>query len=593
MSARATLAAGMLLAGCTFDDWVFRARDAAVDARPEAATDASIDVPTDSADDVADAAIDAVEAGCEAGFVEVSGACTIAPPRLVAPGSGSVVTSRRPTLRWLLARGTDGATVEVCGDRACERVEATIESTSSSARPTADLAPGTHWWRATGRIGGRAGTVRSATWQLVVGARSAPVESVVGRAPDLDGDGLVDVIAGRPDALRAPSEVRVFRGSRAGLAWPGEAIASPEGSLEDQFGDALAVGDFDGDGFVDLLVGARQSNGGNGAAWIARGGAGPRETRRVASPPGADGFGHLVAGAGDVDGDGYADALVANLGSNSESAAVYAFRGGAGGLTLAATLRDPLYAVYALSIAGVGDLNADGFADVAIGAPRGAGGGRVDVFYGRALGFPATPSATLSSPATDASFGVAVAAAGDVNGDGYADMIVGASESAGGGGAWVFLGSAAGVTASSRVALAPGAESHQAGVSVAGVGDLDGDGYADVAVGAPSGASQHGRVYVYRGAAASPLSAGPVVLSQSPPDLPSASATVRFGRALSMAGDVDGDGYADLAVGVPSPSNPPQQRVEVFRGSATGLSVPAAWVIASPSRGDFGDALAQ
>ncbi len=670
--ARAALAAWLLLAGCTFDGWEYRARDARVDATdatsdtfdassdtpdvtsdtfdatsdavdvtsdtpdvtsdlldvtsdpPDVSTDTPDvtsdlldvtsdppDVSTDTPDvtsdlfdvtsdpldvtsDLLDVTSDPLDAGCGAGYVETPGGCSVAPPRLIAPGSGSVVTSRRPTLRWLPAGGTDGVTVEVCADRACARVEATLESTTATARVAADLAPGVHWWRATGRIGARVGTARSPVWELVVGTRSAPIESVVGRVLDLDGDGLADVAAGRPDVSGAPSEVHVLHGGRAGVSWPGETIASPGSAREDQFGDSLAVGDVDGDGFTDLLAGARAAGDGVGEAWLIRGGVGPRVIDRVAPPDAAaEGFGHLVAGAGDVDRDGYCDALVATLGTASGRTAVHVLRGGPSGLTHAAALRDPSYSAFAVAVAGVGDLNADGFADVAIGAPYATGGGRVDVFLGGPSGLPAAPSVALPSPEAGAYFGAAIAAAGDVNGDGYADMVVGASEAAGGGRAWVYFGGAAGVTSPSRVTLLPGADSRQAGFAVAGVGDVDGDGYADVAVGAPSAASQHGRVYVYRGASEAPLTAAPLALSQSPPDLPGPGANVRFGWALGMAGDVDGDGFADLAVGVPSPSNPPQQRVEVFRGSATGLTAPAAWVVASPSRGDFGNALAQ
>jgi hypothetical protein len=75
------------------------------------------------------------------------------PPRLVAPLSTATATSRRPTLRWILAANTDGAHVQICRDRACVSEVTTFDAGGSSGRPASDLPIGTVFWRAYGQQG--------------------------------------------------------------------------------------------------------------------------------------------------------------------------------------------------------------------------------------------------------------------------------------------------------------------------------------------------------------------------------------------------------------------------------------------------------
>ena len=135
--------------------------------------------------------------------------------------------------------------------------------------------------------------------------------------------------------------------------------------------------------------------------------------------------------------------------------------------------------------------------------------GRAYVYLGSAAGLAATAAWTAESDQAGARFGISVATAGDVNGDGYADVIVGADGYDNGqtdeGRAYVYLGSAAGLAATAAWT----AESDQAGAnfgySVATAGDVNGDGYADVIVGADdydNGQTDEGRAYVYLGSAA-------------------------------------------------------------------------------------------
>ena len=155
------------------------------------------------------------------------------------------------------------------------------------------------------------------------------------------------------------------------------------------------------------------------------------------APTGAavgDFLGWSVAAAGDVNGDGYADVIVgawANDTGGTNAGAVYVYFGGP---TADAVADVTLFAeapgdVFGITVAGAGDVNGDGYDDVIVGATQndaaGVNAGRAYVYFG-GLGMDAVADLTLTGEAAGDNFGISVAAAGDVNGDGYDDVIVGA-----------------------------------------------------------------------------------------------------------------------------------------------------------------------
>ncbi len=214
---------------------------------------------------------------------------------------------------------------------------------------------------------------------------------------------------------------------------------------------------------------------------------------------------------------------------------------------------DQAGAVFGWSVATAGDVNGDGFSDVIVGAWGYSNGqsaeGRAYVYLGFANGPSLTPHWTAESNQAQALFGYSVAAAGDVNGDGFDDVIVGASRydtgGVDGGRAYVYHGSASGLSPTANWT----AESNQAGAEfatkVSTAGDVNGDGFADVIIGAPffdGGQSNEGRVFVYHGSL-SGLNPSPNWIVES--DL----VGVQFGAAVATAGDVNGDGFADVIIG--------------------------------------------
>src|SRR5207302_1566887 len=131
------------------------------------------------------------------------------------------------------------------------------------------------------------------------------------------------------------------------------------------------------------------------------------------------------------------------------------------------------------------DVNADGYADVIISAPRAGGSGwpgRAHLYLGGPAGLAATPTTSIDPPAGEGGFfGHSVASAGDVNGDGYADAVIGASLA---NRAYVYHGGPSGLATAPATSLT-GPSGAEFGWSVASAGDVTGDGYADVIVGAP------------------------------------------------------------------------------------------------------------
>ncbi len=369
-------------------------------------------------------------------------------------------------------------------------------------------------------------------------------------AGDVNGDGYDDVIVGAPGYIGDVGAVFVYTGSASGLSTTA-ATTIEGGDPGDVFGRSVSgAGDVNGDGYDDVIVGADGYSSSTGRAYVFHGSAaGLSSTATTTITGGGTSYylGYSVSDAGDVNADGYADVVVGAYGYSSSRGRAYVFLGSASGVSTSANLAltgssasDGL----GTAVAGAGDVNGDGYDDVAIAAPGySSSTGAVYVHHGSATGAGSSVARTLTGYSASNQFGCAISAAGDVNADGYGDLIVGAyAYTSYTGRAYVYHGSSAGIPASPASALTGAAASDYLGYRVGGAGDVNADGYDDVIVGAFGYSSMRGRAYVYEGSASG-------VSSGTSTSLTGSVAAGRFGAAVAGAGDVDGDGYADVIVG--------------------------------------------
>jgi hypothetical protein len=324
-------------------------------------------------------------------------------------------------------------------------------------------------------------------------------------------------------------------------------------SADNYFGVSVSTaGDVNGDGYDDVIIGAHHCNAGGtdaGRAYIYYGGGSMDNIPDVTMTGEAayDYFGVSVSTAGDVNGDGYDDVIVGVCGSGAGRA--YIYYGGASmdntpDVTMTAPASGPNFG---FSVSTAGDVNNDGYDDVIVGTYIAApGAGRAYIYFGGGS-MDNTPDVTMTGEAAGDYFGVSVSNAGDVNNDGYGDVIVGAyNNDAGGasaGRAYIYFGGSS-MDNTPDVTMTGEAASDQFGCSVSTAGDVNNDEYDDVIVGAhynDAGGTEAGRAYIYFGGASMDNTPDVTMTGQATGDY--------FGYSVSTAGDVNGNGYADVIVG--------------------------------------------
>ncbi len=300
-------------------------------------------------------------------------------------------------------------------------------------------------------------------------------------------------------------------------------------------------------------------------------------------------FGLTVAGAGDVNDDGYDDAIVGAYrdGENGlDSGAVYVYLGGGSGIN--ANTETKIVAsdgmaddFFGYSVSGAGDVDRDGYDDIIVGAyhddDNGLWAGSAYIYFGSNSGIDRSSEFKIvaSDGVTRDAFGASVSGAGDVNDDGYDDIIVGAlgvdDNGSRSGAAYYYAGSSGGIDLGSEIKLtaSDGAASDQFGFSVSDAGDVDGDGYADVIVGAryfPDGNGvETGSAYVYLGG-----SGGVDLDEETKLKAASAVAPNYYGCSVSSAGDLNDDGYDDVIVGA-NGHNSNAGSAHVYKGGPGGV----------------------
>jgi hypothetical protein len=452
-------------------------------------------------------------------------------------------------------------------------------------------------------------------------------------AADFNHDGFADLAVGVPGENGVAGAVNVLYGAGAGLSGTGaQAFFQVGGTPEagDRFGSALAAGDFNGDGFADLAAGASGEDVGGafdtGAVSVLYGSSGGLTTsggRLFTQVGGAvesgDEFGWALA-AGDFNHDGFADLAAGApgeaVGARDFAGAVSVLPGSAGGLTptggrlftqvgSAAESGDQFG--WALAAA---DFNHDGFADLAAGAPgesvpgADGGAGAVSVLPGSAGGLTATGGRLFTQVGGTVEggdqFGAALAA-GDFNGDGFADLAAGApservGSTVGAGAVSVWPGSAGGLTATGgRLFTQVGGTAERFDVFgfALAAGDFNRDGFADLGAAAPledvGSTVDAGVVSVLPGSAGGLTASGAKLFTQV---AGSVEAGDEFGEQLA-SGDFNHNGFAELAAAAPTEDVGTVQQagaVSVLPGSAGGLTASGGRLFTQNSPGVPGTA---
>ncbi|MFZ1461562.1 MAG: integrin alpha, partial [Ignavibacteria bacterium] len=441
-------------------------------------------------------------------------------------------------------------------------------------------------------LGSATGIAATAIWSEESDHIGGQFGISVSTAGDMNGDGYADVIAGGnylDNGQLDEGRALVYLGYSGGLRTTAEVVYE-NNQAGSQFGYSVATaGDINGDGFSDVICGAYNydnPSSNEGAAFVYLGSAriiGGYIWYKEGTSSGQE-YGYSVSTAGDVNGDGYSDVIIGapgyQNGQNTEGAA-FVYHGSSTGLPFTPDWiaeGNGIGRYFGYSVSSAGDVNGDGYSDVIIGGPYNSYGS-AEVYFGSASGLSLTANWGAVGNSYDSKFGKSVSTAGDVNGDGYSDVIIGAIRFHNGqtdeGAAFVYHGSASGLSLTSNwIGEKNQADAHF-GSSVSSAGDVNGDGYSDVIVGAETysnGQSYEGAAFVYHGSAS-----GLSLTSNWSGEKNQASA--HFGYSVSTAGDVNGDGYSDVIIGAPDFDNGQTNEgaAFVYQGSASGLSLTSNW----------------
>jgi hypothetical protein len=350
-----------------------------------------------------------------------------------------------------------------------------------------------------------------------------------------------------------------------------------------QFGTVASAGDVNGDGFADAIVGAPGLNNYRGAAYVYLGGPNGLSSSAAVTldAPSGGSFGAAVSNAGDINGDGYGDVIVGaryvrnGMGVSQFNGAAYVYFGSTTGISgsnfVTLTGNTTYSSTFGQALASAGDIDGDKRADLVVSGAEYVpivgsaytAQGRVHVYQGSTMPFGAKASALLHVP-SEQSF-VTLGSACDFNADGYSDLVLGVL-----GETTELLGNPGGFGSSSTLMKAFSQQPNTTAAysyRVIAAGDLNGDGYDEII-------GSYDSIYTYFG--------GPNGASDPPATFtpPGQSATI-YGYDVMRVGDLNGDGYDDVVIGALF-DNQYTGRAYVYLGTATGLSATPALILPGP-----------
>lgn len=436
------------------------------------------------------------------------------------------MTSQSPQLRWQLAAGTSGAAVEICTTRTCGTVVASANVVGSSYTPSSPLSAGVYFWRLRGRIGSSTSAVYSPVWQFTVGALSAPIDTAAGTSlRDIDGDGYADVGVGGMTG----SQYTVFRGRAGGLVTTPDYTITQPGTSGNEFGMGSTIMDVNRDGYADILIGDYAFGSNVGRVFVYFGSSsGPSSvpSQTIDAPAGAAlNFGFAFVPAGDVNGDGFADVII------STRSLPYLYLGSATGIGTTPYYTFPI----ASGVGGLsyrllpvpGDFNGDGY---------------TDYFYynDQYWGGPSTVTQGFAMPLAIGYVANSSWASADFDVDGYSDLVI----FYGWTNIWHYRGSSRGLANPVFQQFGtPDAMAVDFGRAAVTPGDLNGDGYPDLVVSDRYYTSSAGRAFVYLGSALG------FATTPSETVYGTWGSNGQFAFAIGVTGDVDADGRSDVIIG--------------------------------------------
>jgi len=426
---------------------------------------------------------------------------------------------------------------------------------------------------------------------VITGEEHADYAGVSIAAGDVNGDGQQDLLIGafhggedvKPppheddEPVGGPGAAYLLLGPIDGDA---ELAAADARLIGDRPQDITAMsvdiaGDLDADGYDDLVIGSQHAAS-TGTTFLVRGPVeGEVELRweegQIWGNDYGDHFGVTVAAAGDINGDGYDDVISSakRITHPDYTGAAYVILGPVDPLFVEHERRVGLIAssywhaeafwdLFGMGVCSAGDVNGDGADDLLAGAPGDETAGPyagafylVTAYTDGDHAIQDIAAAKLTSEAPGANLGVSCAPAGDTDGDGYGDFVVGAYKADGvapdAGAAYLFRGPdiASGVAeAAAAASFAGEGDNHKLGYRVETAGDLNADGLDDVVIGAPfsdAAGEVSGAAYVFLG----PIEGAAIAAAR----IEGGGERHYMGVSVAGVGDIDGDGAAELAAG--------------------------------------------